>query len=233
MPLQLFCFPHAGGGPTTYRHWHRALNPHVSVRPVHLPGRGGRAGFTDVESLVAALDCELGEQLTAPHVFFGHSMGALVAYRLACRRRATGRPLPRALLLSGYAAPHLPAPLPPVDDLDDATLIAMLRAAGGVPAGLPDLPEFPAHHLPALRDDLRLCTGYRDAADPPLTCPAHVFGGDSDPLVGERELRAWDRHTTRLSGVHLLAGDHFYLDHAPEQLFRVLRPLLRRYAAAR
>ncbi|MGW5148056.1 thioesterase II family protein [Rhodococcus koreensis] len=232
MPLRLFCFPHAGGGPTTYRRWHRALGPHVSVRPVHLPGRAGGAGFTDLDSLVAALDSELGEQLTAPHLFFGHSMGALVAYRLACRRRATGHPLPRALLLSGYAAPHLPAPLPPVDGLDDPALIAVLRAAGGVPAGLPDLPEFPARYLPALRDDLRLCTGFRDPGDPPLSCPVHVFGGLADPLVGERELHAWDRHTTRLSGVRMLAGDHFYLDHAPEQLFRVLRPLLRRYAAA-
>ncbi|MFE5706295.1 thioesterase II family protein [Rhodococcus koreensis] len=232
MPLRLFCFPHAGGGPTTYRHWHRALGPHVSVRPVHLPRCAGGAGFTDVDSLVAALDSELGEQLTAPHVFFGHSMGALVAYRLACRRRASGHPLPRALLLSGYAAPHLPAPLPPVDGLDDAALIAVLRAAGGVPAGLPDLPDFLDRYLPALRDDLRLCTAFCDPGDPPLSCPAHVFGGDADPLVGERELHAWDRHTTRLSGVRMLAGNHFYLDHAPEQLFRVLRPLLRRYAAA-
>ncbi|MEN0136510.1 MAG: alpha/beta fold hydrolase [Rhodococcus sp. (in: high G+C Gram-positive bacteria)] len=231
MPLRLFCFPHAGGGPATYRHWHRALGPHVSVRPVHLPRRAGRAGFTDVDSVAAALDSELAAHLAAPHVFFGHSMGALVAYRLACRRRATGHPLPRALLLSGYAAPHLPAPLPPVDGLDDAALIAVLRAAGGVPA-FPDRPEFPDGRLPALRDDLRLCTGFRDPGDPPLSCPTHVFGGDADPLVGERELRAWGRHTTRLSGVRILPGDHFYLEHTPEQLFRVLRPLLRRYAAA-
>jgi surfactin synthase thioesterase subunit len=103
--LRLFCFPHAGGGPSTYRHWHRALSPHVSVWPVAVPGResrAGEAGFTGVESLVTALESELAEPLTQPHVFFGHSMGALIAYRLACRRRAAGHPLPRALLLSAY-----------------------------------------------------------------------------------------------------------------------------------
>ena len=234
-PLRLFCFPHAGGGSSTYRHWHRALSPHVSVWPVQLPGResrAGEAGFTDVESLVTALDSELAEHLTEPHVFFGLSMGALVAYRLACRRRAAGQPLPRALLLSGYSAPHLPSPLPPVDDLDDPALIELLRITGGLPADVPARPAWRDRCLPALRDDLRLCTGYRDPADPPLPCPVHVLGSDADPLVGERDLHAWTRHTSRLREVHIMPGDHFYLEHTPEHLFGVLRPLLRRYAVS-
>jgi surfactin synthase thioesterase subunit len=202
---------------------------------VQLPGResrAGEAGFTDVESLVTELESELADHLTEPHVFFGHSMGALVAYRLACRRRAAGHPLPRVLLLSAYSAPHLPSPLPPVDDLDDAALIELLRATGGLPTDLPARPAWRGRCLPALRNDLRLCAGYRDPGDPPLPCPVHVLGADADPLVGERDLHAWNRHTTQLSEVRIMAGDHFYLDHTPEQLFRVLRPLLRRYAAA-
>jgi len=107
----------------------------------------------------------------------------------------------------------------------------LLRATGGLPADLPARPAWRDHCLPALRDDLRLCTGYRDPADPPLPCPTHVLGADADPLVGERDLRAWDRHTTELREVRIMTGDHFYLEHTPEQLFRVLRPVLRRYAA--
>ncbi|WP_346842877.1 thioesterase domain-containing protein [Rhodococcus sp. A14] len=143
-----------------------------------------------------------------------------------------GQPLPRALLLSGYSAPHLPSPLPPVDDLDDAPLIELLRITGGLPADLQARPAWRDRCLPALRDDLRLCTGYRDPGDPPLSCPVHVLGADADPLVGERDLHAWERHTTRLREVHIMPGDHFYLEHTPEHLFGVLRPLLRRYAVS-
>ncbi|MCQ4118501.1 thioesterase II family protein [Rhodococcus tibetensis] len=233
--LRLFCFHHAGGGSSMYRPWHRALHPYVSVWPVQLPGRERRAAetrFVDVEALVTEMESELEDVLTVPHLFFGHSLGALVAYRLACRRRAEKRPLPLALLVSGYSAPHLPAPFPPVDGLEDTTLVQFLSDVGGVPTELLAWPEWMRHWLPLVRDDLHLCCSYDDPDDPPLACPMHLFGADADPLVSETDLRAWNRHTTQPCGVHILPGDHFYLTHAPEQLFRVLRPLLRRYATA-
>jgi surfactin synthase thioesterase subunit len=231
--LRLFCFHHAGGGSSMYRPWHRALHPYASVWPVQLPGREGRAGetrFVDLESLLTDLESELDDALTVPHLFFGHSLGALVAYRLACRRRSQHRLLPRALLLSGYGAPHLPAPFPPVDSLDDTTLIQFLRDVGGVPAEFLDWPDWVRHWLPVVRDDLRVCCNYVDPGDPPLECPMHLFGADADPLVNEHDLHAWNRHTTQPCEVQILAGDHFYLTQSPEQLFRLLRPLLRRYA---
>src|SRR2546426_6412646 len=88
---RLFFFHHAGGGSSLYQHWERALTPLVSVWPVLLPGRERRmreARFESLDSLVPDLDRHLAPYLTVPHVFFGHSLGALVAYRLDCHRRA-------------------------------------------------------------------------------------------------------------------------------------------------
>ncbi|MFE3289377.1 thioesterase II family protein [Rhodococcus sp. NPDC059234] len=231
--LRLFCFHHAGGGSSTYHRWRRALGPHVAVVPVQLPGRGRRTAhrrFVDLERQLDDLETHLGEHLCAPHAFFGHSMGALVAFRLACRRSSAGQPMPRALLLSAYAAPHLPAPLPAVDHLDDAALARLLTSIGGLPAEIVSWPGLLGAVLPAIRDDLRMCADHRDPGLPPLDCPMHLFGADADPLVGERDLRAWSRHTTDLAGVHVLHGDHFYLDNSPDDLLRLLRPLLRRYS---
>ena len=238
--LRMFCFHHAGGGASLYRGWQRAIGPHVAVCPVLLPGREGRAAeprFTELDALVADLDAELGDLLAGPHVLFGHSMGALVAYRLACHRRACGESLPRALLLSSYPAPHLAAPMPAVDDRDDDALVALLTGTGGLAPELLDWPGGVTELLAVTRDDLRLCASNghrdrdrdRDRGEAPLPCPIHVFGSDADALVGEQDLRAWDRHAASPVELRVLSGDHFYLRDDPEPLLGHVRALLRRY----
>jgi surfactin synthase thioesterase subunit len=224
--LRMFCFHHAGGGASLFRGWQRALGPHVAVCPVLLPGREARAGeprFTELGALIADLDAELGELLAAPHVLFGHSMGALIAYRLACHRRARGEALPRALVLSSYPAPHLAAPMPEVDGRDDDALIGLLTGTGGLAPELLDWPGGVAELLAVTRDDLRLCAGHRDRGEAPLPCPVHVVGADADALVGERDLRAWDRHASSPVDLRILPRDD------PAPLLGHVRTLLRRY----
>jgi surfactin synthase thioesterase subunit len=221
--LRLFCFHHAGGGPSLYREWGRALAPHIAVVPVVLPGREHRAGeprFVDIEALVTQLHRELDP--TTPHAFFGHSMGALVAYRLACLRRDRGAEMPRALLLSGYCAPDLPSPLPPVDDLDDAALAQLLGQVGGLPPEVLAWESMLHDVLAVVRDDLKVCASQGAGDLPPLDIPIHTFGGDADPLVSELDLEGWRRATTAQFDVTILPGDHFYLDNAaPDLMARV------------
>jgi surfactin synthase thioesterase subunit len=227
---RLFCFHHAGGGSSLYRDWHRALSPHVSVWPVLLPGRERRIReprFASLDALVVDLDYHLSPYLTEPHLFFGHSMGALVAYRLACYRRAHHEVTPRALLLSAYSAPQLPSPFP-ADGADDDHLANLIEGIGGLPADLP--PDWRTELLAVFRDDIRLCDGDAAAAELPLECPFHLFGGDADPLVDAEDLTAWSRWTTEPVDVRILHGDHFYLRDTPAPLLHELRSLLDRYA---
>lgn len=233
-PLRLFCFHHAGGGSSFYRAWQRALGPHIAVWPVLLPGRERRTAemrFRQLEPLIADLDAQLDTHLTDPHVFFGHSMGALLAYRLASRRHQRGATLPAALIVSGCAAPHLPSPLPPVELLDDAALIKLLADLGGLPAKVLEFSTLVSDVLPVIRDDLRVFADRRDDQQPPLPCPLHIFGGDADPLVDELDLTAWREHSTAYSEVRILPGDHFFPHDRPNELFDHLRPLLRGYSA--
>jgi surfactin synthase thioesterase subunit len=218
-----------------FRGWQRALGPHVSVWPILLPGREKRAGetrFVDLTALIEDLASHLEPFLECPHVFFGHSMGALIAYRLAGRRRASGRSLPDALLLSAYPAPHLPAPLPPSGHMDGPALARLLADLGGLPGEILSWPRWLEALLPVVRDDLMVCASHHELGEPPLACPVHLFGADADPLVSEMELRAWSRHVTRPSEVRLFPGDHFYLEDSPGELWRVLRPLLNHYAVS-
>ena len=229
---RLFCFHHAGGGASLFRQWQRALGPYVSVWPVLLPGREHRMReprFASLDALIADVDLHVGPYLDAPHLFFGHSMGALIAYRLACHRRSRGETEPRALLLSAYSAPDLPTPFPVTDDADDDQLLQLLEGIGGIPGDLP--PEWRAELLAVFRDDMRVCASGAYLDEQPLACPIHLFGADADPIVGADDLQGWDRCTTGQADVRILRGDHFYLRDTPEPLFEELRPLLRGYAA--
>src|SRR5690242_13516044 len=78
--VRLICFHHAGGGATSFNLWKRGLGSDVEVIAVEIPNR---ERFATLRDLVAEVNDQLADALDEPHVFFGHSFGALVAYRLA------------------------------------------------------------------------------------------------------------------------------------------------------
>ena len=92
--LRLFCFPYAGGGAAVFRQWPGLLPTGVEVCAVELPGRGRRFGeplFKSLSLLVMELSSNLEPFFDRPFVFYGHSMGGLLAFELARSLRRTER----------------------------------------------------------------------------------------------------------------------------------------------
>jgi medium-chain acyl-[acyl-carrier-protein] hydrolase len=84
--LRLFCFPHAGGGSHAYAKWPEGLSTSVEVVGIEPPGRGNRlheAPLTELGAMVAAVATAVRLQSDLPFAFFGHSLGAVVAYEVA------------------------------------------------------------------------------------------------------------------------------------------------------
>ncbi len=220
--IRMFCFHHAGGGATSFNLWKRGLDSDVEVVAVEVPHR---ERFATLRDLVDEVSRRLGPELDEPHIFFGHSFGALVAYRLACRRAAAGLTSPRALFLSSFTPPHLPTPIPMVDQVDDHQLGKVLTDIGGLPAELTRWPSLRERAVAAARIDLRLCLTDDDAETVLLDCPIHAFGGSDDLLVSESDLREWRSRTVAEFSLEMLGGNHFHVSNRP-QLFAALRPLL-------
>ncbi len=214
LKLRLFCLPHAGGGTALYRGWQSHLPDSVLLAPVRLPGRESRLSekpYERMEELVAALGEAIQPHLDRPFAFFGHSMGAGVAFELTRWLRRRGLPLPSALMVSGARAPQLRlAPLPPVA-WDDRTLLVELRRLGGIPPELTEHEELSRLLLAALRSDLNLYRSYVCHAEPPLPVPIRAYGGAQDPNLRPEELEAWKEQTTAGFALALLPGGHFYL----------------------
>lgn len=233
--VRLLCFPHAGGTAAVYRSWPAALSEHVEVHAVQLPGRANRFSEAPLRAIPQMADeivAALGSWLSMPFVFFGHSMGSLVALQVTRALAAAGKPLPQHLFVSGRRAPHVPdlaAPLSPLSDADFVTEID--RRYGGIPREILAEADVLALLLPSLRADIAALESYPQAVCPPLSCPITVFGGADDRLAPAEHLQSWQGLTTRGFRVRVWPGGHFYLDQQRAavlgEISATLSPLLR------
>lgn len=215
--MRLFCFPFAGGGASFYRAWIERLSPDVQVLPVQLPGREARMRETShdrIEPLVASLAGVLGPHLDQPYAFFGHSMGALIAFELARELRRRHAPPPASLLVSGHRAPQLPRRTAARHALPEPALVAELRRLGGTPPEVLAHPELMALLLPLLRADFAVVETYAYRDEPPLDCPIVAFGGLDDEDAGQAQMSAWQAQTRDALALHMFPGGHFFLNDA-------------------
>lgn len=223
--LRLLCFPFAGGGASAYRGWARELPAGVELCPVQYPGRETRIAEplqTSLSVLVRMAAGGLEPLLDEPYAFFGHSMGALVAFELAREIAQRGLRPPVQLVLSGYRAPMLPHHSALPFDLPTDEFVERLRKLEGTPQAALDSPELMEMILPILRADCQVCDQYRLRDLTPLDMPLAVFGGRADPEAGEAELAPWQQLAGGGFALRMFEGGHFFIQSARQQVLAAL-----------
>jgi surfactin synthase thioesterase subunit/glycosyltransferase involved in cell wall biosynthesis len=214
--MRLFCFPYAGGGAASFAGWRLegARAGEVAVCPLRLPGRESRAAetpFARMEALIEGLAAAMESYLDRPFAFFGHSMGAAVAFELARTLRRAGRPLPRLLVASGARAPQFRRNYTPAPPPSEEQFLAELRRLQGFPPEALEDPALLRAILPALSADAALYRNYVYAEDAPLPFPIRAYGGADDPNVGPGHLEGWSEQTGAGFAVRQFPGGHFFL----------------------
>jgi pyochelin biosynthetic protein PchC len=185
---------------------------------VRYPGRGERIDEpepTDMVSLAQDIAGALVLLADRPMVFFGHSMGAIVALETARALQAAGVE-PAHLVASGSRDVPAGETVSPDEDSedeeDDATVLARLVRLGGTDAELAEDPMFQELVLPYIRSDGRMFRAYRLQPTPRLGCPVTTVVGDTDTDADRRPWRALTTGAHREVSVH---GNHFYLVDKP------------------
>ncbi|MFK4107949.1 thioesterase II family protein [Streptomyces sp. NPDC002176] len=219
--IDLYCFAHAGGSAGEFVRWAGAL-PGVRLWAVKLPGRAPRQDEAPYRR-IADLVTDLVEQVDfgrREFAFFGHSLGALIAFETTRALRRAGLRQPRALLLSSMQPPPLTARQGVHLLSDDELLAEIEKRWGALPLVVHEEPDLKRLALRYLRADAELADSHEYAVEEPLDIPITAFAGDEeDP----RQLD-WASHTRTDFAAHLLPGGHFYFrdPHSQAELLRLV-----------
>lgn len=230
--MVLVCFPHAGGAASAYRGWTTALADHgIEVWPVQLPGRESRfaeSPTTDIDAVTGSLVSLLHDNLDdRPYAVYGHSAGAMLAYRFALVAASGGRPGPCHLFLGACRPPSRPDPDFPLHRLDHDRFTARLLAYGRMPAEVLAYPDMVDLMLATARADLELVEAPPWTPDMLVHCPTTAVGGVADPAVPVETLPYWCEVTTAAFDHVVLPGGHFPPPSAEQQLLEVISRGLR------
>lgn len=225
--LRLYCFPYAGAGHTVFQHWRAHLAADIELALIKLPGRGARfcePQAASLDALAEALAEAIADAQEGPDqfAFFGHSMGALLAFETA--RALSKRGLsPSALLVSARTAPVAHGWRERVAELPDAAFLEVIRGMNGLPQEVLDSPEWLELFLPIIRADFALCENYRYRPGLPLACPISVLAGRDDASVPLPLLKGWAGETRAGCQTRLFSGGHFYLFEREVELLGLLQ----------
>jgi len=188
------------------------FSPATEVLAIQYPGRQDRRHepcVDDLRTLAGMVAAELRALPPKPTVYFGHSMGAALAFETAWLLEQDGLG-PRALVASGWRAPS--------DGRDDGVhrrpddgLLADVRALGGTDAALLADEEILRAALPAIRADYKAIETYSARRDQVLRCPVTTLIGDDDAKVDRAAASGWSAHTTAGFRMRVFPGGHFYL----------------------
>jgi surfactin synthase thioesterase subunit len=222
---QLFCFPHAGGSASFYFPVSAQLSSVAEVYSVQYPGRQDRrkeASPSDIGTMADQVYEALREQLRArPTTFFGHSMGATIAFEVARRFEADGGELSH-LFASGRRAPSRHRE-ENVHTRNDDGIVAELKILSGTDTSLLGDEEILRMILPAIRSDYQAIETYRCDPATAVRAPISALTGDNDPKTSLDEAEDWRRHTTGAFDLHVFPGGHFYLSAQASAVIALLR----------
>ncbi len=218
---RLICIPHGGGGPQSYKTWAEQLLEHIEVLALSFPGRGSRyaeAAIHSMPPLVDEITEALKPYLNKPYALFGHSVGALVAYEVACRIQVNGLMQPMRLIVSAHETPENSYTDQPMYTLSDSELLDRISELGLVPDDALQNTELVQFILPALRADFELSETYAYQTREALSLPITATLGSADPLLDKNTMQLWEAYTAEAFSLRCYNGDHFYTVSTEQQV---------------
>jgi medium-chain acyl-[acyl-carrier-protein] hydrolase len=213
--LKLICFPYAGGSASTFLSWTKALPDNVELIIIQAPGRGARIGepaYSNMQALMSDLIKIIPSVLNKPYIFFGHSLGSRIAFELMNQLKVLNHVLPLHFIASASRGPQHKCSKEPIYNLSRDEFIKALKRLNGTPRMVLENKELMDLFLPLLKADFEIADRYYYQGQARFNCSISVFGGEDDFDISRSMLNSWGDHFSTDADVHLLPGDHFFID---------------------
>ncbi|XP_038057226.1 reducing polyketide synthase swnK-like [Patiria miniata] len=234
--LKLVCFPSNGAGPSLFSHWIQHLLPFgIQVLMIQLPGWEGRESeqpLTEMSDIARLVHDELVPHLSdIPFVFFGHSMGSLIAFEVSHLLLKEESICPRHLFVSAWYAPTTPYPHPEELNISPATFERLRQTLENHPKLFANLAKMKQvkfsfmddvalfntalmrRLLPCIEAAIQMVKSYDGKHQQPLPCDITAFGGKQDGFVPPELLDGWELERSKKHNFKktTLPGRHMYI----------------------
>ncbi|MFS0916580.1 thioesterase II family protein [Brevibacillus sp. 179-C 1.1 NHS] len=232
--MKLFCFPYAGGLPSIYYSWKRAIPPaFLEIEPFEVRSF---SHFQSENTILPTSFYELLEQVYqrikpelvgGPFAFFGHSMGGLMAFELTRKLVQSGEPLPQHLFLSASRVPHAYHKLEKTYHLPHNEFIEALRNLEGTPDEVLDNQEMLELFLPMIRADFQAVQTYEMDANLPRQVPVNmsVLYGREDSIE-LNDILGWRDYCESECRFYPFPGGHFFIHHQMNPIIDIIQQVL-------
>ncbi len=211
----VFCFHHAGGSGINFSKWDM-LSDKVRFIPAEMPGRGAR--ICDkydhcfkkvVYEITEAVKKEVDTLEIDDFVFYGHSMGAIIAFSVACCIKKKYKISPKVLFVVARHAPQMPDPSVFKSTMSDESLIDEMKRLGGTPDEILNNREYMNMFINRIRNDYKLHEDY-NYGNEKLDIPIIAHTGDNDYGADVFSMTKWFQLTSKGAAVEEFKGGHFF-----------------------
>ena len=224
---QIVMFPFLGGFGASFNHLVRTLDGDWDVWTVNPPGHGPSTEppHRRLDGLVDRCLEDLRDVLRPDAVFFGHSMGGVVAYHVLLAM--SGHPAfegrsPLDLVVSAARAPR-ELQVEGRATLPERELLRQLLNFGAIPAEVAGDRSLIEMFLPAFRADYHVLEEARRRPPAKLGVRTTLVLGGRDPQAPPNSVAGWRDYIAEPIRVHVLDGaEHMFVLHAPERLVPIL-----------
>lgn len=218
---KIICFSFAGGSKYSFHAIKSLLPDHLEMVVLEYPGRGTLMTaplLKDVDQLVDVLLEQMRPHLASPYLIYGHSMGGLIAWKMALKLRQELLRLPDGLFLTGCRAPSTWENKKPLHNLPYDELVVELKTMGGIPKEVLEDDDTMRFFEPILRADFEVVASYEYEEEAALPIPFKVMVGTEEELELD-EAKAWQQESSLPLDFQALSGGHFFIfDHAKRMI---------------
>lgn len=221
--LQLIAFPHAGAGAGYFRSWAQFIPSYIELIGVQYPGREDRIfdePVSDIKKLSLEIADDIQQQEYDQIILFGHSMGAILAYEVACHLQKNGM-LIKYLFVSGQTEPTKTRKTLFYRSTDKELIHEVIRVSE-TSKEIFENKELREIFLSIIRNDYEAIETYSTETPTLLSTPITVLLGDDDTEVTYQEAISWSAYTKYRFDIYTFPGEHFFINKQLKQVIEII-----------